>query len=515
MNRALLLQKLKEALFSILPVSLITFLLTFIPSFDFNWSERFIFLGAVLTIIVGITLFSLGADMGLQPMGGKIGSSLMRTKRIWIVVLIVFILGVLVTVAEPDLSMLASQVETVFGNKNIIIYLVGLGVGLFLVFGVLKIIFKKDLTIILLICYFILFSLIALVMEANNKILLPLSFDSGGVTTGPITVPFLMALGLGVATTIGGRDQKQNSFGLVALCSIGPIVSLLILSIKPTSSLPVIEANYSLDGSILNAIFNTMLINMKEVLLALILILASFLVVNYLFIKLTFKRILEILVGLFYTFVGLVLFLTAAHVGFMPTGYKLGMALASVDKIYFIIFSVLIGGVVVIAEPAIHVLTKQVEDITTGGVSRRGMLIALAIGNALAILMSYIRIIYQFSILYYLIPGYIIAIGLSLFVPKIYTAIAFDSGGVASGPLTTSLILPLAIGTSITIIGDSGILEYAFGVVALVAMMPLIVIQVLGFRFTIKKIATRKSRAKKIVEAIDDEKIIVFEGGRK
>ena len=506
---SLLIEKLKEAIMSVLPVSLIVAVLMFLPIFSFTVTERVTFLISTVALIVGIALFSLGAEIAMQPMGDKIGSSLIRTKKLWLIIAVCFIMGLLITVAEPDLTVLAEQVSSVFNSKNLIIYFVGGGVGLFLVFGIIKMIFKKDLSFMLLIFYFVMFALTSILLEQGHSNLLPLAFDSGGVTTGPITVPFLMALGVGVAGTIGGRDQKENSFGLVALCSIGPIIAVLFLTLTAKNGSPIIDTSYSLEGSLLVSILQTLLNTTKEVGIALILIVVVFLLINFIFIHLPLKKLLQIGSGIIYTFVGLVLFLTAVHIGYMPTGFKLGSQMLAYNRLFFIIFAFGVGALVVIAEPAIRVLTKQVEEITTGGVSKRSMLIALAIGVGVSIGLSCVRIIYRFSLLYYLVPGYILSLGLSLFVPKIYTSIAFDSGGVASGPLTSSFILPFAIGACVALNGESAILEYAFGVVSMVAMTPLIAIQLLGFKDVLTKKVKRKSRQRKLVEA-DDEIIITF-----
>ena len=507
---SLLYQKLKEATASILPISIIVLIFMLIPSFGFETSEILIFVGSTIILILGIALFSLGAELAMSPMGEQVGSSIIKTKKIWLILGICFILGLLITIAEPDLSVLASQVSSVFGSKIMIILFVGVGVALFLVFAIIKMIFKKDLSFMLMIFYFIIFAITSVVVENGNSGLLPLAFDSGGVTTGPITVPFLMALGIGVAATIGGRDQKENSFGLIALCSVGPVLAILILSILPRNGLPIIDSNYGYSSSLIKTIFASLINNAREVGIALVLIVFAFLLIDFIYIHLSKKKMIHLLVGIVYTFVGLVFFLTAVQIGFMPTGYKLGSQMVRESQELFIIFGLAVGSVTVIAEPAIRVLTKQVEEVTTGGISKRSLLIALAIGVGVSICLSCVRIIFKFSILYYIVPGYAIALGLSLFVPKIYTSIAFDSGGVASGPLTSSFILPFAIGACATLNGASSTLEFAFGLVAMVAMTPLIAVQVLGFKDVLKKQLIRKKRVKQLEYTDDDERIITF-----
>lgn len=500
--------KIKEALISVLPVSLIVIILNLTPLIDLSIREITIFIFSAIFLILGIGLFNLGADLAMQPMGEQIGSSLMKTKKIKIIILVCFIMGVLITIAEPDLSVLASQVQAVISSEVLMIS-IGCGVGIFLVLAALKIIFKKDLSMILIFFYMVIFALVAMIILNNNESFLALSFDSGGVTTGPITVPFIMALGVGIAQTIGGREKKENSFGLIALCSIGPVIGILILGLTFSGEIPYSVGDYGISQSLFTDITSEILSVSLEVLLALGLIVLFFLIIQFIYIKLPKIRLIQIGIGILYTFVGLVIFLTAVNIGFMPIGFKMGTELANNSKIVICILCFILGMVTVLAEPAVHVLTKQVEEISTGSISKKSLLIALSMGVGISIFLSMIRIIFDFSILYYLIPGYILSLGLAFFVPKIYTAIAFDSGGVASGPLTSSFILPFAIGACLVLQGEQKIMQDAFGIVAMVAMTPLITIQILGFRSVLSKHVKERSRMRKIVDA-DDEQIISF-----
>lgn len=451
--------------------------------------------------------------MAMAPMGEKIGSSLIKSGKIKVALGICFLMGLVITIAEPDLSVLAAQVKDVM-NGTLLIFTVGLGVGVFLVLALIKIIFKRDLSVRLMFFYMVLFAFCALLMNSGNGKFMALAFDSGGVTTGPITVPFIMALGLGIARTIGGRESKENSFGLIALCSIGPILVVMILSLGIKSNLDLGTPEYIIADNLGKSILETVLSSFKEVGLALGLIVLFFIIIQTVFIKLPKQKLMQIGIGLIYTLLGLVLFLSAASISYMPVGYKIGHMIAGSHKGWLIALGFIIGMVVVLAEPAVHVLTKQVEEVTTGGISKRQMLISLSVGVGLSIGLSMIRIVYGFSILWYIIPGYIISLGLSLYVPKVYTAIAFDSGGVASGPLASSFILPLAVGACTCLIQTSSnysgnVLEHAFGVVAMVAMTPLITIQILGFKSRIQSLIRERKRAKKINYA-DDDQIIYF-----
>ncbi len=500
--------KIKEALISVVPVVAIVLILAVTPLTNMSLTEILVFCVCAVCLILGIALFNLGAELAMTPMGEHVGSGLTKTKKISILLSVVFILGVLITVAEPDLTVLAEQVSAVINNTTLIVT-VGVGVGIFLLIGILKIIFHKNLSMLLMFFYMALFTICAFLAESGKMSFFPMSFDSGGVTTGPITVPFIMALGVGVAGVVGGRNASENSFGLVALCSIGPILAVALLSLFSNGSLSYELPNYSVDASIGAALPSTILKISLEVLISLGLIVVFFFILQVFILKLPKKKLKQMALGIVYTYLGLVIFLIAVNVGFMPIGYKIGAQLAERSEVLLVVFAFVIGAVVVLAEPAVHVLNKQVEKITGGAVSKRSMLVALSIGVGVSIGLSVIRIIFKFSLLYYVVPGYLISLGLSFFVPKIYTAIAFDSGGVASGPLTSTFILPMAIGACTALVGVDGVMSYAFGVVAMVAMTPLITIQALGFKAIISAKVREKIAMKRIVDA-DDEQIINF-----
>ena len=503
------LDKLREAFASVLPVALIVLAVSFTPLVSFSPKQLIVFSICAVFLIGGIGLFNLGADLAMTPMGEHVGSGLTKSRRLQLLVSVCFIMGVLITVAEPDLSVLAEQVKNAV-EPLLLIATIGVGVGLFLVLSIVKIVFKRDLSTIIIFFYMLLFMFGMLMVTFGKDMFVPLAFDSGGVTTGPITVPFIMALGVGVAGAIGGKNANENSFGLIALCSVGPIIALmgLVLFSKGDLTYQLSESAYSIDECLENFL-PTILAVAKEVVVALGLIVIFFMVLQILVLRLSWTRLIPMAFGIVYTFVGLVVFLTAVAVGFMPIGFELGQQLGHMPHA-LVIAGFVLGMVVVLAEPAVHVLNKQVEEVTDGLVTKRSMLIALSVGVGISIGLSMIRIIMGFPIIYYLIPGYFISLALSFFVPKLYTAIAFDSGGVASGPLTSSFILPLAIGACAAIRdGGDSILNYAFGIVAMVAMTPLITIQVLGFRATVATVLRNRMMMRRIQDA-DDEQIIDF-----
>jgi len=500
--------KCKEAMISVLPVTAIVLLLNVTPLVSLTPLEITVFLISSLFLVLGIGFFNLGADIAMTPMGVQVGAGLSKSRSVGVLLSVSFLLGVLITVAEPDLSVLAAQVSAVV-NGTALIAVVGVGVGLFLVLAILRIVTKTGLSKILMLFYMFIFALAALVLERGNGGFLALSFDSGGVTTGPITVPFIMALGAGIATTLGGKDAGENSFGLVALCSIGPVLAVVTLGLFAKGEMTYELPDYSVESHLGAALPHTVVEVMGEVALALGLLVLFFLAVQLAFLRLPRRKLYRMAIGIFYTFVGLVMFLSAVTIGFMPIGYRMGHGLAEKNSAMLVVLGFVLGLVVVLAEPAIHVLKSQVEDITNGTVSKRSMMIALSVGVGVSIGLSMLRIIFDFSILYYLIPGYFISLGLSFFVPRLYTAIAFDSGGVASGPLTSSFILPLAIGACVSLQGIGAVMQNAFGIVAMVAMTPLITIQIMGFRAVMAGKVRDNIMLKRILDA-DDEQIIDF-----
>ncbi len=504
-----LLSKIREALISVLPVSLIVAVLYFSPLVSLTDTELVVFLISSLVLILGIGLFNLGADMAMTPMGEHIGAGLTKTGSLPLLLSVSFLMGLFITIAEPDLTVLASQVKDII-SEGVLVMVVGVGVGIFLVLAVVKIIFKKSLSSLLMFFYLLMFALASLVVVSGSPEFLPMAFDSGGVTTGPITVPFIMALGVGIASTLGGKNAGENSFGLIALCSVGPILAVMAAGITADGGLTYQLPDYSVEANLGGELLHTVITVFEEVALALGLIVVFFIILQITCLKLPKKTLGRIAVGIIYTFLGLVVFLTAVNVGFMPVGYRMGVELAAnAPEWAIVLFGFIIGMVVVLAEPAVHVLNKQVEEITGGTVSKRSMMLALSCGVGISIALSMLRIACGFNILYYLIPGYLLSLGLSFFVPGIYTAIAFDSGGVASGPLTSSFILPFAVGVCVSLSGVESVLTDAFGIVAMVAMTPLITIQLLGFKAVMKRRISEKVAMRRILEA-DDEQIIEF-----
>jgi len=504
---SVLLRKLRESLISVFPVALLVILLSLTPFVSLTAVEAGAFLVSAVVMVLGIGLFGMGADMAMSPMGEQIGSGLTRSRNLPLLLSAAFVMGLCITVAEPDLSVLAAQVSEIISDK-LLIFSVGGGVGIFLLLSVLRMVFRVNLSNLLFYSYLALFMLTTLVLVYGDADYLALAFDSGGVTTGPVTVPFLMALGIGIAGTLGGKHASENSFGMIALCSVGPMIVVAALGIGARGEIAYALPDYSMESKLGVGVLRVLASTARDVGIAVLLIVLFFTVLDRVFLRLPKKTLIRIAVGITYTFAGLVLFLSAATVGFMPIGFALGRGMAESPPL-LLGFSFLLGAVVVLAEPAVLVLNRQVEQVTGGTVEKRSMMIALSCGVGISIGLSMLRIWLGFSILCYLIPGYLLSLGLSFFVPKLYTAIAFDSGGVASGPLTSTFILPFAVGACTVLQGEGRILSDAFGIVAMVAMTPLITIQLLGFRAILAGKIRDRSSMRRILDA-DDEEIIRF-----
>ncbi len=441
----------------------------------------------------------MGAGMSMQPMGEGIGVEISKSKNKWLPLLLCLALGIIITIAEPDLTVLAEQIPSI--PNMVLILAVAVGVGVFLLLAFLRTLLGIPLSKLLLVFYLLAFVLAAFA----PKDFIPAAFDSGGVTTGPITVPFIMALGIGMVSIRNDKKSSDDSFGLVALCSIGPILSVLILSIcyepSATTTETVIRDIVDTKDAIREFI-NAFPRYAEEVLIAILPIIGVFVLFQVITRRYQFHQLLRVGSGFLYTYVGLVLFLTGANVGFMPAGKLIGEEIAgSSYKAVLIPVGMLVGYFIVAAEPAVQVLKKQVEEISSGRITQRAIGLGLSIGVSVSVGIAMLRILSGIPLMWFLIPGYAISLLISFFVPPLYTGVAFDSGGVASGPMTTTFLLPFATGACAAVGGN--LLTDAFGIVAMVAMTPLITIQVIGLFAQIKHRALRRRTADRL-SRIDD-----------
>ncbi|MEW8955824.1 DUF1538 domain-containing protein [Clostridium sp.] len=484
-----LIKKLKEVTFAVLPITIIVLILNFtIAPIEKDLMYRFL-IGAIF-IILGLGIFLFGAEIGIQPLGSSMGSALTKSKNISIIVILGFILGFLITIAEPDLQVLASQVSGVTSgdiSRLSLLIVVSIGVGVLLVVGLMRIIFNISLSKLLTILY----GIILLLSIFTSSGFLAISFDASGATTGSMTVPFILALGVGMSSIKAGKESEEDSFGMVGIASAGPIISVLIMSI--VSKVEASEGSLIYNSAVAEGIIGPYIKEIPkmtlEITIALLPLFLMFCFFQIKFLKLSKKKFNRILKGLLYTFIGLVLFLTGVNAGFMEAGSAIGHAVASLENNWALVpIGFVLGFTVIFAEPAVYVLNEQVEDVTSGHIRKKVILYTLSIGVAFAVALSMIRIMVPWiNLWYYLLPGYILSIIMSYFVPKIFVGIAFDSGGVASGPMTATFILAFAQGAAEAIDGANVLID-GFGIIALVALTPLIAIQILGLIYKRKSI---------------------------
>ena len=492
-----ILHKFKETAVSVLPVMAIVFLLglTIVPLEPLLLLRFFI---SGILLIIGLTVFLLGVDLGIQPMGERCGAALTKKKSLLLLLAAAFIIGFIVTAAEPDIQVFGDQVRSVFPfvNKTSFTFVIAGGVGIFIMVGLLRTVTNLSLKWTLFISYTILFVVAFFASDA----FIAIGFDSGGATTGPMTVPFIMALGLGVSSVRAGKDD--NSFGLTGVSSVGPVLAVLIYAIVvngpstgsgTANALPV--SPELVEGPQFASISAIILSALHESLTSIAPLFGLFIIFQIFLLKMTARQVIRMLIGFAYSFIGLTVFLAGVYGGFMQTGKVLGESIGAlaftkggVWMFLLILTSLLLGAIIVCAEPAVWCLSEQVETVSGGTIKRKMLLVFLSIGTSIAIGLAMWRAIAGFNIKLILVPGYIISMLLMLFCPELFTGIAFDSGGVASGPLTSTFVLSFALGAANSSSGSND----SFGVIALVAMMPLIAIQIMGIVYKIKTSKNQK-----------------------
>ena len=505
-----LFKKFLGAFIAVIPIVLIVTGLFFIQFFTNYFGENFlnteiyiVFLLSSLALMVGMGLFSIGADNALGETGKYLGASFAKQKSLLLVIVLMVLLGTLIAIAEPDVSVLTSYVPNSSINPIIFKICVGVGCGVFFVLGFIRIMFQKPLKMWYMFFYLIVFGIAALFGDKDGPII-DLSFDSGAVVTGPITVPFFIAFGVGIAGVHGGKDSTSDSFGVTAMCSLGPVVSVMLLGLFLK---PVINSPHFVSDISLKALLDTLFDSFVSVSIAFFPIIIFFMIYQTIMIKLPKNELLKILVGYIFAYVGLIIFLTGANFGFISVSNNIGVGLGknSQDIPIICVLSVLFGLAIVMAEPGVQILSTQVEEISNGVISKKKMLIALAIGVSLAILISIIRVIYSINLLYLVIPLYSFIFLLSWIIPDIYTAIAFDAGQVASGLMASSFVLPFVLGVASQIDNDSS----GFGVIGMIAVMPVVVVEFMGL-YAVIRTAIIYSKARKNILSSDDLQVIHF-----
>ncbi len=479
--------KLKEVLYSVLPITLIVILLSLtVTPIESSLLYRFI-IGAIF-VTLGLSVFLLGVDVGITPIGSLMGTSLTKSNKTWIVGIGGLVLGFLISAAEPDLHILAGQIDSITSgviSRLSIVIIVSIGIAVLMTFGLFRIVYNIPLYKVLTVVY----TIILLLGIFTSSEFLAISFDASGATTGAMTVPFILSLALGISSLKkDGKASEKDSFGLVAIASTGAILAVMLMSIfsKSDKISGSIDRSITVSQSIIGQYFHELPIVAGEVFMALLPLLILFSVFQIISFKLTKKSFFRIIIGLVYTFIGLTLFLTGVNAGFMEVGTVVGQSVAALNnKSLLVVIGFILGLVTVLAEPAVYVLTHQIEDVTSGYVKRKVVLFALSVGVGFAVALSMLRIVVpEIKLWHYLLPGYIICIVMSYIVPKLFVGMAFDSGGVASGPMTATFILAFANGAADSI-ESANLLVDGFGMISMVALTPIIALLILGLIFKV------------------------------
>ncbi len=483
MNK-LLKEKIKEAAIAVLPLTIVVVVVLLFIKNDNKLADILMFLTGSVLLMIGLVIFNIGAFQSMTEISREIGSYITKKRSIVLLAVVGGIIGLLITVSEPSVWVLGKQFSA-YQNEYVLIFAISLGVALFLVIALLRLVLNFRLNILLLILFSILFILALSAQSFGASNFIPVAFDSGGVTTGPMAVPFIISLGLGVLSYGTAKDKNNESFGMVGVASIGPIMAVLILGLlfknapagttDPEASLGFLEY---------------LVMYLKDMGIAILPFIAFFFIFQPFAFKFSKEKAIRVLIGFLMTYIGLVTFLLGASVGFMNIGNYLGSVIAGFDaKWLLIIFGIIFGFVIVAAEPSVVVLVGQVREVTDGQINRKIMIMAMSIGVSIAVGLAMVRIVYDINIWYFILPGYIIAIFLSFIVPKLFTGIAFDSGGAVSGALTSTFLVPFALGATSLIYPNNTdkLLSNAFGLVAFVALAPLITIQIVGLIFKIKQ----------------------------
>ena len=480
----LLLDKFKEVISSVLPIVILVFALSFtLVDVPGDMMIRF-GIGSIL-LIIGLTVFLFGVDIGMTPVGNYLGDSIIRSNSHLIVLLLSFFIGFSITVAEPDLLILGQQISDATGGilgSQMIVVVVSIGVGVMISLGVYRVMKNVALKWFFLIVY----GLIALLSFFADSTFLAMSFDASGATTGALTTPFVLALSTSVSAKKGGKGAEDDSFGLVGAMSTGPILAVLIMSLIQTSTFQSNNEAYQYTDGILSPFIENLGHTLQESIVSLVPILILFIIMFYFHRRINKHGLRRIAIGIIYVLIGLTFFLIGVNQGFMDMGRYLATELATNHEALLPWLGLVMGLVVVLAEPAVHVLGDQVEDVTGGHIPNKLLLFSLSIGVGLAVTMSMVRIMVPgVELWHFLLPGFGLSILLSFYVPNLFTGIAFDAGGVASGPMTATFILAFAQGVAATL-PQADVLIDGFGIIAMVAMTPVLMVQILGLIYKLR-----------------------------
>lgn len=487
-------EKFLEVVRSVLPIVLLVLLIHFI-FVPLPGSSLAGFLLGALIIVIGLTIFLTGIDIAMEPIGSYMGKGIALSNKIIVLILAGLLLGFFISAAEPSLTVLGNQIATVTGgavSSAFIVIVVSLGIAVMVVVGLLRIVYSLSIIPILTAAY----ALILLLSFFTSNEFLSISFDASGATTGSVTVPFLLALSSGIATLRkSSKNAGEDRFGLVAIASTGAILSVMLVNIiSPTEELSgSLDIVMGTEQGLFLDFLSQILSQLVEVLIAILPIVILFGLYQFISLKLSKRKIRRIWLGVLYTYIGLVLFLAGVNAGFMNVGSLIGYTLAEQES-YVLLCGIgfAMGFLSILAEPAVSVLTRQIGQATSGAIKPFAVLMTLSVGVGLAILLSSMRLIFVgLELWHLLLPGYLLAISLSYIIPKRFVGMSFDAGGVASGPMTATFILAFIQGSA-EAIPHASVLIDGFGMIALVALMPILSLQIFGYIYHLKSLKANR-----------------------
>jgi hypothetical protein len=485
-DMGLVTDEIKEVTTSIIPIIMVIFVLQIFVLHD-SIEQLLMFGVCVILVLIGFTMFLCGVKIGINPMGTAMGMEIPKRKSKLFMIIVVFAISFLVTIAEPDVTVFASQVNSLYPNvsSDVLTYAIAIGVALFLIIASFKIVYKLSLKALLAVSYIIIIGLTIVLFCLDRTAFLAVAYDSGGVTTGPVTVPVLLALGIGICS-VGASKNKMDGFGMIGLASAGPILCLLIMGFFTGDSKAVgVESNAT--EITMNLLIYELEDSIVSVLRSLIPLIIFFAIFQKIFLTYSWNAVRKMIQGLALAGVGIILFLTGVFTGFMPTATLLGNTLVFYNPIMVIILGFLLGFLVAFAEPAVAVLGDQVEETSGGIIQKKTIIMVISFGVASLVALGMAKILYDLSFVYIIVPGYAIAIILMLFSDKDMVGIAFDAGGVSTGPMSVSILSSMYIGMASTLYSGPIAVLYGFGLIALIALAPCIFLSGMGVYIRIKK----------------------------
>ncbi len=474
-------EKLKEVLMSIMPiVILVSLLAAFLLKLPVEELAMMVF--CIILVVLGFTVFLCGVDLGINPMGNWIGKEIPKRRSRLFMILVVFSISFLVTIAEPDVSVFATQVNSLFSSidSRTLTYFIAIGVAFFLIIAACRIVYKLSLRAIITIGYAIVIVLTFVLCIQGNREFIAIAFDSGGVTTGPVTVPVLLALGIGICS-VGAKRNKMEGFGMIGLASIGPIIALLIMGLISNTDTVTYTENAITSSKIdFGLLWEEFKHSTASVLYALVPLILFFIMFQKVLLKYSWTAVTYMIEGVMFAGIGVIIFLTGVYTGFMPVAIALGEELSTYHPAIVIGLGFVLGFLVAFAEPAVSILGDQVQRTSRGVLSRKMIIMIISVGVAFLVALGMAKTVFNMNFIWIIIPGYILTICLMWLGEKDMVGIAFDAGGVSTGPMSVAILSSIYVGlASNKYMGMDSVIN-GFGLIALIALAPCLFLSALS-----------------------------------